>query len=110
MLPFCNDTFDAVLHFGGINFFNDKERAIAEMIRVAKPGATIVIGDETEKHVTDSKLNSQFYEKPDQDLYLPPSAYIPPTMEDQTVRTLWKGKIYLITFIKPKNLDIHGNS
>ena len=35
-LPFGDDTFDAVFHIGGINFFNDKEKAIAEMVRVAK--------------------------------------------------------------------------
>ncbi len=43
--------FDAVFHFGGINFFPDRLRAIVEMIRVAKPGTKIVISDEAEKHV-----------------------------------------------------------
>jgi PII-like signaling protein len=33
----------------GIDFFNDKARAIAEMIRVAKPQTKIMIVDETEK-------------------------------------------------------------
>lgn len=38
-LPYKDDMFDAVLHFGGINAFGEKGRAIAEMVRVAKPGA-----------------------------------------------------------------------
>jgi len=35
---FKDEAFDVVFHVGGINFFNDKERAILEMIRLAKPG------------------------------------------------------------------------
>jgi len=46
-LPYENSSFDAVLQFGGINFFNDRKKAVQEMFRVAKPGAMIVIGDET---------------------------------------------------------------
>ncbi len=47
-LPFQNEVFDVVFHFGGINFFNDKAAVIREMIRVAKPGIKFVIGDENE--------------------------------------------------------------
>jgi uncharacterized protein YbaR (Trm112 family) len=50
-LPFADDSFDVVFHVGGINFFNDRAKAIREMIRVAKPGSRIVIADETEEHV-----------------------------------------------------------
>ncbi|HHY45719.1 MAG TPA: methyltransferase domain-containing protein [Firmicutes bacterium] len=46
-LPFPDRSFDAVLHLGGINFFSDRRRAILEMCRVARPGAKIVISDET---------------------------------------------------------------
>lgn len=35
-LPFQDEVFDVVFHFGGINFFNDKAAAIREMIRVAR--------------------------------------------------------------------------
>jgi len=45
-LPFANDSFDAVLHFGGINEFDDIQQAIIEMMRVARPGSKIVISDE----------------------------------------------------------------
>lgn len=45
-LPFADRAFDAVLHFGGVNLFGDRARALAEMVRVAKPGATLVVGDE----------------------------------------------------------------
>ncbi len=48
-LPYQDNTFDGVFHVGGINFFNDKKKAIEEMIRVAKPGTRILICDENEK-------------------------------------------------------------
>jgi len=37
-----------------LNYYNDKQKAILEMIRVAKPGTKIVIVDETEKLVKDN--------------------------------------------------------
>jgi len=46
-LPFPEDHFHAVLHFGGINFFTNRGKALQEMIRVAKVGARLVIADET---------------------------------------------------------------
>ncbi len=45
-LPYRDNSFDAVLGFGAINFIPDKKKAIDEMIRVARPGAKIVMGDE----------------------------------------------------------------
>ncbi len=45
-LPFRDNCFDAVLHVGGINTFEEKELAIKEMFRVAKSGAKIVVVDE----------------------------------------------------------------
>jgi ubiquinone/menaquinone biosynthesis C-methylase UbiE/uncharacterized protein YbaR (Trm112 family) len=45
-LPFADDQFDAVFHFGGFNQFGDLKKGAAELTRVAKPGARIVIGDE----------------------------------------------------------------
>jgi SAM-dependent methyltransferase len=48
-LPFRDESFESVFHIGGINFFSDKKKAIEEMIRVAKPGAKVVIVDESER-------------------------------------------------------------
>ena len=45
-MPFRDATFDAVLSNGGFNHFDDPERALSEMARVAKPGAPVVIADE----------------------------------------------------------------
>ena len=46
-LPFEDNTFDAVFHFGGINTFAERKEAFVEFSRVAKVGARIVVGDES---------------------------------------------------------------
>lgn len=45
-LPFFDATFDAVFCIGGFNFFRDHIVALAEMRRVARPGAPVIIADE----------------------------------------------------------------
>jgi ubiquinone/menaquinone biosynthesis C-methylase UbiE len=45
-LPLESGRFDAVLSIGAFNYFNDPEGALREMVRVARPGAPIVISDE----------------------------------------------------------------
>jgi ubiquinone/menaquinone biosynthesis C-methylase UbiE len=45
-LPFQNESFDAVFHFGGVNLFNEPEKAIGEFVRVAKRGGVVAWGDE----------------------------------------------------------------
>ncbi len=103
-LPFQDEAFDGVFHVGGINFFNNKKAAIEEMIRVAKPGARILIADETEK-------GAQGYEK-----FIPgfkksfggkrkeivaPIDFVPPEMLETRVFDVWKGWLYCIEFRKP---------
>jgi len=46
-LPYPDAHFDAVLHFGGINFFSDRPSAVREMLRVTRPGGRILVADET---------------------------------------------------------------
>ena len=46
-LPYCDNYFDAVYHFGGINLFGDIQLAISEMERVCKVGGQVMFGDES---------------------------------------------------------------
>ena len=48
-LPFVDNVFNVVYLCGGFNFYNNKDKAISEMIRVTKSGSKIFIIDETEK-------------------------------------------------------------
>jgi ubiquinone/menaquinone biosynthesis C-methylase UbiE len=46
-LPYPDNYFDAVYSFGGLGEFSDIKRSLAEMVRVSKPGAKVVVGDES---------------------------------------------------------------
>jgi ubiquinone/menaquinone biosynthesis C-methylase UbiE len=103
-LPFRDDLFAGVFHVGGINFFNDKKAAIHEMIRVAKPGARVLIADETEKGAKDYEkyipgFKGSFGAK--RDAILPPVELVPQEMLETRVLDVWKGWMYCIEFIKP---------
>jgi len=101
-LPFEDEVFDMVFHIGGINFFNNKAKAIEEMIRVAKPGANIYIGDETVKQIEKQpSIISYFYQKPDLATYEPPLQHIPNEMLNVVTHTLWNEMLYLVSFKKP---------
>lgn len=45
-LPFPDEFFDVVFHFGGVNLYEDISGGLSEMHRVAKNGATVFFGDE----------------------------------------------------------------
>jgi ubiquinone/menaquinone biosynthesis C-methylase UbiE len=45
-LPFEDDSFDALFHFGGINLFNEPQKALSEFMRVVRKGGLIAWGDE----------------------------------------------------------------
>ena len=105
-LPYAGESFDCVFHVGGINFFNDRAKAIAEMIRVAKPGTLLLIADETEEHVQAVYENAPYtgsYFKKRKEPVLPPIDLVPKEMEDVQLDTsLMKGHFYVLTFRKPR--------
>jgi ubiquinone/menaquinone biosynthesis C-methylase UbiE len=107
-LPFADESFDVVLHTGGINFFSDRGKAIREMIRVARPGSLILIVDETEKHVkgTYEKIpyTREFYKGRDEPVSAPVSL-VPAEMEDLRVESIFSGRLYALTFRKPRAGD-----
>lgn len=95
-LPFRDNIFDVVFHLGAFNLFPDKKRALDEMIRVAKPGARIVIADESEKG--NKIFNLITGNKSD---FVLPVDLVPENMMNLIVRTIWKGYGYVIAFTKP---------
>lgn len=102
-LPFASDLFDVVFHVGGINFFSDKRKAVLEMIRVAKPGALILIADETEKHAkTYEKIpvTGAYFKNREQPV-IPVLDLVPTEMADTNMQTVWNKRFYVITFRKP---------
>ena len=102
-LPLCDDAFDAVLHVGGINAFDNRAKAIREMIRVAKPGTKIVIVDES------AKLMERFAWVPGarrileeyRDVLAAPIGLVPEGMKDIQAKDIVRGNMYCLTFRKP---------
>lgn len=45
-LPLADGACDAVFHFGGLNVFAEKGKALSEMVRVTRTGGKVVVGDE----------------------------------------------------------------
>ncbi|HVN80322.1 MAG TPA: methyltransferase domain-containing protein [Terriglobia bacterium] len=102
-LPFQEASFDAVLHMGGINFFNDIPQALREMIRVAKPGVKFVIVDETEevaKRYEKTVGTSAFYGNRPR-VIAAPLDLVPKEMQEINVREICGGELYCLTFRKP---------
>lgn len=103
-LPFKDNTFGGVLHVGGINFFNNKKAAIDEMIRVARPGARILIADETEKGARGYEVFIPGFKKSfdgRRDEVRAPIDLIPSDMLETRLFDAWKGWFYCIEFRKP---------
>lgn len=100
-LPFADNSFDSAFHIGGINFFDDKAAALAELARVAKPGSRVLVADESER-------GAQLYEKfpfftrvfgdqPRQRV-TPPVDDLPTGVSEVEVREIWKGWAYSLEF------------
>ncbi len=101
-LPFKEDVFDVVFHIGGINFFGDKGKAIGEMIRVAKPGTKILIGDEmamVEKFYAGLPFFGEHF-RGRSEMMKPPIDLIPKDMVEIQLRDILKA-FYIVTFRKP---------
>ena len=103
-LPFEDESFATVFHIGGINFFNDKKKAIGEMIRVAKPAAKIVIVDERERGARLYAATIPGFRrifKGEREAVSAPVEFVPPAMADVRVTDVWRGWGYCLEFRKP---------
>ena len=106
-LPFRHETFDRVLHIGGINFFSNKRQSIDEMIRVVCPGGKVVIADEAErlaKRINPSAAANSSDPKAgaiEETIH----SLVPDTMQDIRVHGIWKAHGrhhgYCLEFTKP---------
>lgn len=98
-LPFPDDLFDAVLHFGGINNFGEIKRALSEMTRVVRPGGKVVIGDES----VPPWLRDTFFGKVLMNAnplykHLPPMEFLPENARQVCLRWFFGDAFYLIDY------------
>lgn len=98
-LPYPDRYFDAVYSFGGLGEFSHIQRSLAEMVRVSKIGAKIVVGDEsmppwlreTEFAKILAATNKQFLAKV-------PLEEMPAEAREVCLRWVIGGVFYLIDF------------
>jgi ubiquinone/menaquinone biosynthesis C-methylase UbiE len=111
-LPFADRTFDAAFHFGGINLFTDRAKAIAEMARVVRVGGKVVFGDESLAPWLRSTNYGEVLQNSNK-LYrhTPPIDLLPECARDVSLRWLLGNAYYLIDFrvgegTPPLDLDL----
>jgi ubiquinone/menaquinone biosynthesis C-methylase UbiE len=98
-LPFPDGYFDGAFHFGGINLFSDKAKALSEMARVVRTGGKVVFGDEAmapwlrERSYGRILINSNSLYR-----YDPPIGLLPETARKVSLRWLIGQAFYLIDF------------
>ena len=92
-----------MFHVGGINFFSDKLRALAEMLRVAKPHTKLMVADETQDLIEQQYQKSVFTQAAYQDARFDLSAVenaLPEGISNRQTHLLWDGRFYAMTFWK----------
>lgn len=98
-LPFADNTFDAALHFGGVNTFSDQKMFFKELVRVVKPGGKIVVGDESmapwlrNTEMGKIMMNSNPLLK-----YMIPFDILPVEARDVKIEWIMMGAFFLIEF------------
>lgn len=95
-LPFPDSSFDGLFHFGGINLFNEPNRAFDEFVRVVRPGGWVIVGDEQFSPEwakrRDFRAECLRHANPGYER-IPPE--IPPSLEIIEVRQIFSGLAYL---------------
>lgn len=99
-IPAPDKYFDAVYSFGALGEFSDKKKFFSEIVRVCKPGAKVVVGDENlpvwQRNSTFGKILSNYNK---QFLAKIPFSSLP--VEARNVKCQWVigGVFYLIDFV-----------
>ena len=94
-LPFAENSFDALFHFGGVNLFNEPERAIHEFVRVVKNGGIVSWGDEGFSMDYKDGLRKRVLTRMNPG-YLKSRPAIPDSLTDVRTFTVYGGLGYLV--------------
>jgi ubiquinone/menaquinone biosynthesis C-methylase UbiE len=94
-LPFAENSFDALFHFGGVNLFNDPDKAIREFIRVVKKNGIVSWGDEgfSKNYRSETRKRILAAMNPG---FLKPKPTIPDTLHETKVHEVYGGLGYLV--------------
>lgn len=111
-LPFPDGFFDSAFHFGGINLFGDKQKAVAEMARVVKKGGRVVFGDEgLAPWLRDTEYGKILMNSSALYAYETPFDAVPSSARDVSVQWVIGNAYYLVAFTvgegtPPLDLDL----
>jgi len=94
-LPFADNSFDALYHFGGVNLFNDPQKAINEFIRVVKKDGIVSWGDEGFSENYKKVLRKKILLKMNPG-FSRPHPVIPDTIYEVKENLVYDGLAYLI--------------
>ncbi len=98
-LPFADGFFDVAYHFGGINLFADRARAIAEMTRVVRTGGKVVFGDEgVAPWLRDEPIGRILINSNPLYRHTPPLACLPPNAREVRLRWILGNAFYVIDY------------
>jgi ubiquinone/menaquinone biosynthesis C-methylase UbiE len=100
-LPFADGAFDVVLSYGAINGFTEPGQALAEMARVARPGARVLFFDE-QLHPAASLFERLFFRlvlSAHNTIHHCPVELIGPELEDVRVNQVYRF-YYLCTAVR----------
>jgi len=94
-LPFADNSFDALFHFGGVNLFNDPAKALGEFIRVVRKDGIVSWGDEGFSPSYKNGLRKKIltWLNPG---YLRAGPAVPETMVDVQIHEVFSGLGYLV--------------
>jgi len=111
-LPFGDGFFDAAFHFGGINLFGDRAKAVAEMARVVRKGGRVVFGDEgIAPWLRGTEYGKILMNSSALYAYETPFDAVPPSARDASVHWMIGNAYYLVAFTvgegtPPLDLDL----
>ena len=103
-IPYADNSFDRIFHFGGLNTFGNIEVALKEVSRVASDGAVVVIGDEgIAPWLTNSRFGRVLIATNSQYANLPPLGELPETSCNVNVQWFCSEAFYFISYEVRKN-------
>lgn|SRR5450432_820799 len=99
LLPFPDNFFDSVYHFGGLNLFGEKSKSFQEITRVVKVGGKVVIGDEgVPVWLRETRFGKVLINSNPLYRYEPPLQDLPIAAREVCVRWILGGAFYVIDY------------
>ena len=95
----ADDSFDALFHFGGVNLYNEPEKAINEFVRVVRKNGIVSWGDEAPAEKIPGGWKKKFLIKMNPG-YLKKQPAIPDNLESVKEYEVYGGYGYLVVGIK----------